>query len=44
MDRYEVIEVFEAGNAGELIQTPKEQGIDEVSGFLAPRTEALEDE
>ena len=44
MDRYEVIDIFEAGDAGDLIQTPKITGMDEVSGFLCDPWREQDDE
>ena len=45
MDRYEVIEIYETGDAGGLIQSPKiEIVFDEVSGILNIFPEGLEDE
>ena len=44
MNNYEVAEVFEIGDAGEVIQTPKDILLDEVSGSDGPGRQNLEDE
>jgi hypothetical protein len=44
MDNYEVTDLFEVGEAGEIIQTPKDVFIDEVGGNLGPARQDLEDE
>jgi hypothetical protein len=42
--RYEVTDLFEAGNAGTLIQTPKHVLGDDIGGFFGPGSEGVEDE
>jgi hypothetical protein len=42
--RYEVTDLFEAGNAGNLIQTAKPGLGDDMGGFFGPGSEGLEDE
>jgi hypothetical protein len=44
MNEYEVAEIFEVGNAGEVIQTPKYGLLDEVGSGLGPESNRLEDE
>jgi hypothetical protein len=44
MNEYEVTEIFEVGDAGEVIQTPKLFFIDEVAGSDGPEQHNLEDE
>jgi hypothetical protein len=44
MNEYEVTEVFEFGDAGEVIQTPKLGLLDEVGSGLGPESNRLEDE
>jgi hypothetical protein len=44
MKEYEVADPFEVGDAGELIQTPKQWMIDEVAGSDGPHQYSLEDE
>jgi hypothetical protein len=42
--RYEVTDLFEAGKSGNLIQTPKPCGLDDLGGVIGPVREGLEDE
>jgi len=44
MNEYEVTEVFEIGDAGEVIQTPKSVLVDEIGGPFGPDSNRLEDE
>ena len=44
MNEYEVTEVFEIGDAGEVIQTPKFAILDEVAGTDGPNQDSIEDE
>ena len=44
MNNYEVAEVFEIGDAGEVIQTPKRVVLDEIGGSEGPEGQSLEDE
>ena len=44
MNNYEVAEVFEFGDASEIIQTPKLGILDEVGGNEGPNQYSLEDE
>ena len=44
MNKYEVEEVFEIGDAGEVIQTPKTVLVDEIGAPLGPESNRLEDE
>jgi hypothetical protein len=44
MNKYEVAEVFEFGDAGEIIQTPKGIALDEVGGSDGPDRQSLEDD
>jgi len=44
MNKYEVTEIFEVGDAGEVIQTPKRVVLDEIDGDLGPERQSLEDE
>jgi hypothetical protein len=44
MNNYEVAEVFEFGDAGEIIQTPKFAVLDEIGGTDGPDRLSLEDE
>ena len=44
MNKYEVEELFEVGDAGEIIQTPKTALMDEVGGSDGPNQHSLEDE
>ena len=44
MNNYEVVEVFEFGDAGEIIQTPKFVVLDEIGGDQGPERQSLEDE
>ena len=44
MNNYEVAEVFEFGDAGEIIQTPKDVALDEVGSSDGPNRLSLEDE
>jgi len=44
MNEYEVAEVFEIGDAGEVIQTPKYGILDEVAGTDGPNQYSQEDE
>ena len=44
MKEYEVADLFEVGDAGEIIQTPKQAMIDEVAGSDGPNQYSLEDE
>jgi hypothetical protein len=44
MNEYEVAEVFEFGDAGEIIQTPKTRFVDEIAGDQGPDNLSLEDE
>ena len=44
MKNYEVEDLFEAGEAGEVIQTPKPAMIDEVAGSDGPNQYSLDDE
>ena len=44
MNNYEVVEVFEFGDAGEIIQTPKWVVLDEIGGDQGPERQSLEDE
>jgi hypothetical protein len=44
MNEYEVAEVFEIGDAGEVIQTPKAVFLDEIAGDSGPDRVSLEDE
>jgi len=43
MNKYELVEVIEVGDAGEIIQTPKTVLVDEISGSDGPSA-ATEDE
>ena len=36
MNKYEVVEVIEVGDAGEIIQTPKRVLVDEIGGSDGP--------
>jgi len=36
MNNYEVVEVFDFGDAGEIIQTPKDVALDEVGNSDGP--------
>lgn len=44
MKDYEVADLFEVGDAAEIIQTPKFAMIDEVAGSDGPSQYTLEDE
>ena len=44
MKDYEVADLFEVGDAGEVIQTPKPSMIDEVGGSDGPNQYSLDDE
>lgn len=44
MNNYEVAEVFEIGDAGEVIQTPKTVVLDEIAGDQGPGPGIVEDE
>ena len=44
MNEYEVAEVFEIGDAGEVIQTPKRVVLDEIGGDQGPDQQCLDDE
>ena len=44
MKEYEVADLFEVGDAGEIIQTPKFAMLDEVAGSDGPNQYNLEDE
>ena len=44
MNNYEVTDLFEVGDAGEIIQTPKYGILDEVAGNDGPNQYSLEDE
>ena len=44
MKEYEVTDLFEAGNAGEMIQAKPEMYLDEVSGPFGPPPDAYEEE
>jgi len=44
MNNNEVAEVFEFGDAGEIIQTPKGVALDEVGGSDGPERQSLEDD
>ena len=44
MNNYQVEEIFEIGDAGEVIQTPKFVLVDEIGGTLGPESNRLEDE
>jgi hypothetical protein len=44
MKEYDVADLFEVGDAGEIIQTPKQWMIDEVAGSDGPNQFSLEDE
>ncbi len=44
MNEYEVAEVFEIGDAGEVIQTPKDVFLDEIGGNFGVESNRLEDE
>ena len=44
MKDYEVADLFEAGDAGEMIQAKIDLPLDEVSGFMGPPTDAFEEE
>jgi hypothetical protein len=44
MNNYEVAEVFEIGDAGEVIQTPKFAILDEVAGTDGPNQYSQDDE
>ena len=44
MNKYEVAELFEVGDAGEVIQTPKRVVLDEIGGDQGPDQQSLDDE
>ena len=44
MKEYEVADLLEVGDAGEIIQTPKPAMIDEVAGSDGPNQFSLEDD
>ncbi|HEY6247807.1 MAG TPA: hypothetical protein VIX17_28000 [Pyrinomonadaceae bacterium] len=44
MNNYEVTEIFEVGDAAEIIQTPKDVALDEIAGSEGPGRQNLEDE
>ena len=44
MKEYEVADLFEVGDAGEIIQTPKFAVLDEIGGTDGPDRQSLEDE
>jgi len=44
MNEYEETEVFEFGDAGEVIQTPKRGLLDEIGSGQGPEGNQLEDE
>jgi hypothetical protein len=44
MKNYEVMDVLEVGDAGEVIEGPKEVILDELAGNEGPARDSLEDE
>ena len=44
MNNYQVADVFEFGDAGELIQTPKPMFLDEIAGSEGPLAKDIEEE